>query len=190
MDALRSYLQSFGLLTSEDIALMEGMLVPKSLKQGEYFIREGATCRQTAFIAQGAFRSYYHSSDQEEVTYCFTFANSFLTAYSSLLTQAPTEENIQALTDAELWVMTKEQMDELEATNIRWLRLFKLLAEGEYVQMERRVFMLQRESAETRYQDLLANHPQLLQEIPLSYLASYLGITPRHLSRIRKALAN
>jgi CRP-like cAMP-binding protein len=63
------------------------------------------------------------------------------------------------------------------------------MAEQEYLKLEKRVFMLQKEKAERKYQDLLENHPDYLKHIPLNYLASYLGITQRHLSRIRKEIA-
>lgn len=186
---MKNYLQSFNILTDEEIDSFLELLVPKSLKKGEFFITEGKTCKQVAFIVSGLFRSFYYSSEEEDVTYCFTFENTFLTAYSSFITQLPTDENIQALSDIDLLVISKEKIDQLESTSPNWLRLFKLIAENEYLKMEKRVFMLQRESAETRYHDLLENHPEYLHSIPLNYLASYLGITPRHLSRIRKSIA-
>jgi hypothetical protein len=62
------------------------------------------------------------------------------------------------------------------------------MAEQEYIKMEKRIFILQKESAEKRYEDLLNNQPLYLQLIPLSYLSSYLGITQRHLSRVRKLI--
>ncbi|MFT6983532.1 MAG: CRP-like cAMP-binding protein [Crocinitomicaceae bacterium] len=185
---MKNYLQSFNILTDKEIDSFEDLIISKTLKKGEFFITEGKTCKQVAFINSGLFRSFYYSSEDEDVTYCFTFENTFLTAYSSFITQAPTDENIQALTDVELLIISKEKIDQLESSSTNWLKLFKKIAENEYLKMEKRVFMLQRESAETRYNDLLKNHPEYLHTIPLNYLASYLGITPRHLSRIRKAI--
>ncbi len=66
--------------------------------------------------------------------------------------------------------------------------LLKILTEYEYIELERRIFMLQKETAENKYLDLIKNQPLLVKEIPLNYLASYLGITQRHLSRIRKTI--
>lgn len=186
---MKAYLQSFNILTEEDIDSVQDLVVPKRMKKGEFFITAGQTCKQAAFIVSGLFRSFYYSSEEEEVTYCFTFEHSFLSAYSSFITQLPTDENIQALSDVELWLISKEQIEQLESSSTNWLKLFKRIAENEYINLEKRVFMLQRESAETRYQDLLTHHPEYLHAIPLSYLASYLGITPRHLSRIRKAIS-
>ena len=99
-------------------------------------------------------------------------------------------DNIQALTDVSLMVIPKNEIDRLEKASINWMKLLKVMAEQSYINLEKRIFMLQKEKAEVRYQNLLENDPTLLLEVPLNYLASYLGITQRHLSRIRKALTN
>lgn len=187
---MKDYLRSFNILTDEEIDSFEHKVTYRHLKQGEFLITEGKTCQEVAFLASGAFRSYYHSSTQEEITYCFTFSNSFISAYSSFLSQSETSENIQALTDVDLYWVSRDEILKLEESSTNWLRLFKLIAEQEYIKMEKRIFLLQKESAEKRYEDLLTNQPELLQQIPLHYLSSYLGITQRHLSRIRKSVSN
>lgn len=187
---MREYLQSFNILSEDEINLLERKLIHKKLKKGDFFIQEGYICKEVAFVVSGIFRSYYYSSSGEEVTYCFTFSNSFAGAYSSLLEQKKTVENIQALTDSVLLTISRDDILRLEKSSYNWLKFFKLIAEHEYIAMEKRVFMLQKETAETRYRDLLANQPEFLQLIPLSYLSSYLGITQRHLSRIRKSISN
>ena len=141
-------------------------------------------------MVSGLFRSFYYSSSEEEVTYCFTFSNSFVSAYSSFLSQTKTAENIQALTDIELLTISRDDIFKLERSSTNWLRFFKFIAEQEYIKMEKRIFILQKESAEKRYQDLIRNQPEYLQVIPLNYLSSYLGITQRYLSRIRKSISN
>jgi len=141
-------------------------------------------------VKSGLFRSFYYSSVEEEVTYCFTFANSFVSAYSSLLSQTKTVENIQAIADVELFAISRAEILNLEQSSTNWLKFFKFMAEQEYIKLEKRVFLLQKESAQKRYEDLVINAPEYLQLIPLNYLASYLGITQRHLSRIRKLVSN
>ncbi len=187
---MREYLKSFGILTDEDINLLETSVKVKRLKKGEFFIREGKISKEVAFIKRGFFRSFYHNSNSEEVTYCFTFSNSFIAAYSSFLSQTKTAENIQALMDIEMYAISRDKILALEATNTNWLKFFKFIAEQEYIKMEKRIFLIQKETAEKRYEDLLINHPDYLQMIPLSYISSYLGITQRHLSRIRRSLTN
>lgn len=187
---IKQYLGSFNILTINEIETFVGLLKTKTLKKDDFYIREGKVCNSLAFVTRGVFRSFYYSSTEEEVTYCFTFENNFVTAYSSFISQEKTAENIQALTDIEMLVINKEQINRLEDQGRNWLLLFKTLAEQEYIKMEKRIFLLQKEDAEIRYQNLLKNRPQYLQLIPLQYLASYLGITQRHLSRLRKSLSN
>jgi CRP-like cAMP-binding protein len=187
---MRNYLKSFNILSNEDIDLFESRVIRKTLKKDDYFIQKGKTSKEVTFVVSGLFRSFYYSSSEEEVTYCFTFSNTLLSAYSSFLSQTQTVENIQALTDIELFTISRDEILKLEELSTSWLRFFKYIAEQEYIKMEKRIFILQKESAEKRYEDLLTNQPQYLQLIPLNYLSSYLGITQRHLSRIRKSLSN
>ncbi|MEM6845989.1 MAG: Crp/Fnr family transcriptional regulator [Bacteroidota bacterium] len=185
-----NYLKSFGILTDEEIESFLKVATSKSIRRDEYFIKEGKICKEVMFVLSGVLRSFYYSSDGKETTYCFTFQNSFLTAYSSFIAQTPTQENIQAITDTEMVSVPKEKIIALEKSSTNWLRLFKYLAEQEYIKMEKRIFLLQQEPAEKRYEDLLENHPDYLHAIPLNYLASYLGISQRHLSRIRRSMLN
>lgn len=186
---MKHFLSSFNLLTEAEINELETLLRPVSLQKGEFFIQEGQVAREAAFVESGILRSFYHNSVEEEVTYCFTFANHFLSAYSSYLTEEETVENIQAMTDVQLLTVSREEILRLEETSTNWLKLSKMIAEQEYINMEKRIFLLQKESAEKRYEDLLRHDPALLQHIPLGYLASYLGITQRHLSRLRKSVS-
>ncbi|MCT4700089.1 Crp/Fnr family transcriptional regulator [Tenacibaculum haliotis] len=187
---MKEYLKSFDILSDNEIDLFESKVVSKKVHKGDFFIKEGKICNEIAFVVSGMFRSYYYSSLEEEVTYCFTFSDSFVSAYSSFLSQTKTVENIQALTDVELYTISRKEILELENSSTNWLKFFKFIAEQEYIKMEKRIFILQKETAEKRYRDLLTNDPEYLQIIPLSYLSSYLGITQRHLSRIRKSISN
>ncbi|WP_298487666.1 Crp/Fnr family transcriptional regulator [uncultured Maribacter sp.] len=184
---MRDYLKTFNILTDDEINIFEKKVVLKKLNKGDFFIKEGQVSKEVGFVISGLLRSFYHSSSSEEVTYCFTFSNSFVSAYSSFLSQEKTAENIQALTTIELLTISKDEILKLEKSSTNWLRFFKFIAEQEYIKMEKRIFLLQKENAKQRYHDLLTNQPKLLQLIPLNFLASYLGITQRHFSRIRKS---
>lgn len=185
-----NYLKSFRILSNDDINLFLSLTTMKKIKKGDFFIKEGKICKEVGFVTKGLLRSFYYSSNGEETTYCFTFQNSFVTAYSSFISQTATQENIEALTDVEMLLISKKHVEQLELSNTNWLRVFKKIAEQEYIKMENRIFLLQKESAEMRYNNLLLNHPEYLKYIPLGYLASYLGITQRHLSRIRNKITN
>lgn len=186
---MEQFLRSFNLLKNDEIETALEAARYRKISKGELLIQEGQVCKHVWFVQSGFFRSFYTNNTGEEITYCFSFANSFATAYSSFLTQNESAENIAAITDAEVYSIPRETILQLEQSSVNWLRVSKFMAEQEYMKMEQRVFLLLKESAENRYKDLLQNQPGYLQKIPLHHLASYLGITQRHLSRIRKTYA-
>ncbi|KAB1067962.1 Crp/Fnr family transcriptional regulator [Tamlana haliotis] len=185
-DTLKKALESFNLLTPAEIDDFIQATTNKRLNKSEYFIKAGETCKSVTFVLSGLLRSYHTSDKGDDLTYCITFPNNFMTAYSSFLTNQPTQENIQAITDTELLSIPKDKIENLAKTSLNWLHFQKIIAEQQYIELEKRIFLLQGTSATKRYADLLKNQPNYIQHIPLQYLASYLGVSQRHLSRIRK----
>lgn len=185
---IEAYLKSFGILTDADIAMLEGKTYERFIAKGEFFVKEGQIAKEAGFVKSGHLRSHYYASNGEDVTYCFVLPQTIATAYSSFIMNAPSQENIQALSDTELTCISRDSILELEEESVNWLKLSKFIAQHEYLSMEKRVFLLQKESAENRYMTLLENEPELLQLVSQEQLASYLGITKRHLTRIRGAV--
>ena len=185
---MQNLLRSYQLFSEAEIESLGPVLRSRRLEKGDYLIKAGKICTEIAFVQSGLLRSYYTKDDGDEITYCFTFENTLMTAYSSLITGLPSSENIQALVPTELWVLQKRDLDALAQRSINWILLQKHLAEQQYVELEKRIFSYQKEKASERYRDLLLAQPHYLQQIPLQYLASYLGITRRHLSRIRREM--
>ena len=112
-----------------------------------------------------------------------------MTAYSSFITGQSTDENIQAITSVELLIVPKNKIDDLASKNPNWMKFLKVVAEQQYIELEKRIFQLQKNDALQRYADLIKKQPEYIQNIALQYLASYLGITQRHLSRIRREIS-
>ncbi|MUP37062.1 Crp/Fnr family transcriptional regulator [Labilibaculum euxinus] len=188
-ESLRNMLKSVNILTDSEIAKGLNYFEPKSFGKGDILIESGKTCNWMAFVNSGVLRNFYISSKDEEVTYCLTFPNKVISAFSSFMTQKETFENIHALTNVELLVITQKKYYELMNSSENWLKFSRFVAEQSYIEMENRLLALQIESAIKRYEDLLKFNPDYLQKVPLKYLASYLGITQRHLSRIRKEIS-
>ncbi len=186
---MQNYLRKTGLFENEEIEYFLSFGRHITLSKGSYYISEGETAKKFAFVRLGLLRSFYYSSNSEEVTYCFSFSGDLIAGYSSLITQQKTTENIQALVDCELLEFPKNLLDDLIEKKRNWLLFSKQIAETKYIKLEKRVFILQKESALLRYKELLDNHSNYLENIPLGYLASYLGISQRHLSRIRKQVS-
>ncbi|MGJ1267533.1 Crp/Fnr family transcriptional regulator [Sphingobacterium spiritivorum] len=185
---ISSYLESFELFTASEVDVIASHFKPKSLKKGDYFIREGNYLSEVALVVSGIFRSYYLNDNMDEITYCFRFPQELLAAYSSLIQQTPSLENIQAISNAELVVISADDIRKLDDLYPGWIRFQKMIAEQQYIELEQRIFQLQRQQAIQRYTSLLQNQPDYIRLIPLQYLATYLGITQRHLSRIRREI--
>lgn len=188
-EALAEHFRKYKILSEKEIEEIVLLARIKSLGKGDFFTTEGEVCREVAWVRSGMFRSYYVSSEGEEITYCITFPASLLTAYSSFITGSGTPENIQAITNAELFVLPRSKIEEFSRNSYRWQSLLRSIAEQQYLELEQRIFLLQKEKARQRYLRLLDEHPEFVRSIPLQYLASYLGITQRHLSRLRKEIA-
>jgi len=185
---LLEYLKQYNLFTDSEINEFISLATISTIKKGDFFIKQDEICTTLSFVNFGIFRSYYYCNNDEEITYCFTFPNSLLVAYSSFITQNKSEENLQALTDSEIISISKKELENLAESNNKWLNFLKIIAEKEYVELEKWIFNHQKSNAQKRYVDLINNYPQFVQQIPLHYIASYLGITQRHLSRIRASI--
>ncbi len=186
---VHEFFRSFELFSENEIEEFLQLFEIRKVSKNEYFIQEGEKCREVAFIQSGIFRSFYLSDGGKDMTYCFRFPNMMMAAYSSFISGCLSKESMQAITDAELLTLKKEKMDTFIQGNLKWVMFLKMIAEQEYLELENRFFQLQRDSATQRYETLLKNYPDYIQKIPLQYLASYLGITQRHLSRIRKEIS-
>lgn len=183
------YFQSFAIFSEEEIKELLILFESKKVNKNDYFVQEGDQCKEIAFITSGIFRSYYISDQGKDMTYCFRFPNDLMASYSSFISGNPSTETMQAISDADLLILKKDKIEELVRRHPNWTLFLKMIAEQEYMELEKRFFQLQRNTAAERYKDLLENHPGYIQNIPLQYLASYLGITQRHLSRIRKEIS-
>lgn len=173
-------------LTEADLDELDQVMKTIQLEKQDYFIREGNVCRQLAFLSKGILRSFYVKDNGEEITDCIMFEGQLVTAYSSLITGQPAFENIQAITDCELQMVDRDDLYRLYEHNIRWANTGRTFGEQEFVMMEQRIRSFQQYTAKERYEEMVRRHPRMIQQVPLQYLASYLGITPQHLSRLRK----
>lgn len=186
---MKAFFEQLNMLTIDELDQIDNYITKRTLKKGDFLIREGKICDEVVFIRSGILRSFYLSDKGEEITYCLTFEGNMMTAFSSLITGKPTEESIQALTDVKLMAIKKIHLDALYQSATAWLKVGKYLTELQYVGLENRIFSYQKFSAKKRYEELMARQPGHILKIPVQYLASFLNITPRHLSRLRKEIS-
>lgn len=185
---MKSVFQSIQVLPQEELDQLDDLISIKKLKKGEILLNENQVCNEIYFIKSGILRSYFFNHQGDEITNCFAFENEFMASFTSFITQEVAEESIQALADTELQIISRESLEKLYKTGIHWQEIGRKLTEMEYVTLQKRMISFQKLSGKQRYEELYQNHQKYIQLIPLQYLASYLGVTPRHLSRIRKAI--
>ena len=185
---MKSVFQSIQVLPQEELDQLDDLISIKKLKKGEILLNENEVCNEIYFIKSGILRSYFFNHQGDEITNCFAFENEFMASFTSFITQEVAEESIQALADTELQIISRESLEKLYKTGIHWQEIGRKLTEMEYVTLQKRMISFQKLSGKQRYEELYQNHQKYIQLIPLQYLASYLGVTPRHLSRIRKAI--
>ena len=160
----------------------------QTLQKGEFFVRQDKICRQIAFINKGTLRTYYHNDKAEEINSCFCTENNFTTSYRSFILQKPSHLSIQALEETELYVIEYEQLQNLYKISPIWQNVGRTITEKEYIVMEQYASVLSNETAKEKYLRLLKEQPQIIQKVPVKHIASYLGITTRTLSRIRREI--
>lgn len=185
---LQAFIRQYVTFTPEEWQHAAPMFRPVHLPKGEYFIDYGQVARHIAFTQAGYLRVYYVTQGRE-ITRDITPLHSFATALPSYVKQTPSVEIISAATDCDLLLIAKKDLDTLYHTNPKWLELGRRVVEEMFVQAQMRLYAFITQSAEVRYRDLMTTYPDILREVPLQFVASYLGITQQSLSRLRRKIA-
>lgn len=188
METFNKYLQQFPHYNPSVFEFIKPYLSVINLKAGDYFLREGKISKQIGFVEEGLFRLYY-LNDGKEVTNCFCKENTITCSYQSLITQTESDLAIQAIEDSKLIVFSYASLQQLYAKDLFWQQVGRLAAENEFITTACHNRFLSDLSATERYQQILENEGDLLQRVPLNYLATYMQIAPETLSRIRKKLS-
>ena len=144
----------------------------------------GHTCKTIYFVKEGCVRIYYFKEDID-ITESFEFENAFVARAESLFTGKPSLKAIQAIEDSSLIAIDSNRLFQLFDTHHDLERLLRKIIETTYVNTVNRIESLQFHTADERYLHLIKDHKDVLKRVPLKYIASYLGITPVSLSRIR-----
>ena len=190
MDIFKSFLQSITSLSDEEFSASMQHFYSMQLNKGDYFVRQGQTCRRIGFVIKGLLRVYYLNEKAEEITSCFCTENKFTTSYKSFIDQKPSELSIQALEKTELLAIDYDLLIELYASSPTWQSIGRIITEQEYLTMEKYASVLNTETAKEKYLRLLNEQPDVIHRAQVEDIASYLGVTRRTLSRIRKELAS
>lgn len=185
-DSLIRYLLQFGQLNAQQIELIESKVVEVKLHKEAYFSEAGKISKRVGFVTEGILRVYYYNKDGDEITRYFIDEHNFAVDLNSFNAQIPSSEYIQAVTDCTMLVFSAEALKELSLTIMNWDAIVGKITELSLLEKVNRISPMLAEDATTRYKNFLNKYPNLANRIPLSFLASYIGITQSSLSRIRK----
>ncbi len=157
------------------------------LKKNTLFVEEGKVCPYFCFIESGILQHNILVEGEEKTTY-LALKNSATAALKSFMHQIPSRKNIKAISDCDLFVIDQKNFQNLLENNEAFHRFYYNLIENQIYRIDDYRIDLLTLTPEERYKKLLLNEPKLLKEVPLHYLASFLGISSRHMSRIRKSV--
>lgn len=184
MEKLKSYFERNG-ITGEDLTKILSKFTLKSFKKSELLVEHGKSSPHLGYVESGMFQYYILAEGEETTTYVAT-ENMFITSLIGYFSELPTQENIRALMNGKVWMINKSTITGLIHDIPKFKDFYIALLEWHICAIENSRNDLIRLTAEQRYEKILKQEPHLLEHIPLQYLAAILGVTPRHLSRIRK----
>ncbi len=176
-------------LTEEEKKTLPSFFTHKKLRKKQYLLQEGDVCKYTVFVNKGLLRSYSVDAAGSEHIVQFAPEDWWMADIYSFLTGEPSGCNIDAMEDSELLLITKTAQDEMVIQIPAMERYLRLLMQSHLIALQRRVISSLNFTAEDKYLQLLSLSPGIVQRVPQHYIASYLGITPETLSRIRRQIA-
>jgi CRP-like cAMP-binding protein len=186
MEHLYQYLNKLNPITEETLKKLFPLFQERTLRKNDYFIKDGEYAREIGFLTHGVLRGFYRDSEGVEYNKHFFTPPSFIGGYASLITEAPGQINQQALSDAIILVADFSALISLYDSCPDLERAARKLAEHFFVQKEQREIEIVRLDADKRYLIFQQEYPDLENLIPQYHIASYLGITPTQLSRVRR----
>jgi CRP-like cAMP-binding protein len=185
---LQEFAQRFDFLNSSDVELIMQHVEITPMKKGAYFTEAGEMCKHVALIQEGLFRCYYIKENGEEVNASFRWEGKIMGAYECIIKSTPSSQYIQALEDSIVLKIDFTELEKLYDNNRNLERAAKMLLQNTLAEALQKIESFIVDNPETRYLKIMKEYPDLNQRIPNKYIASFLGITPVSLSRIRKRL--
>jgi CRP-like cAMP-binding protein len=184
---LREFIARILDVTESEWRAHRDCLTRRFLRKGEFLVSAGQVCNKVSFVNKGSFRVFMEVNGAELTKYFF-FQHEYATEYISFLTRQPSEISVKALEDAELIELSYDRVQVLYEAYPVWQKYGRLMAEHIFIDLCQRNQALLHQTPEENYIKLLENRPDIIEKIPQQHIASYLGIQPESLSRIRKRL--
>ncbi len=189
IEPLLNYFEKMIALSKEEKELVTQYFHPRLYRKRQYVLQEGNICNQMYFVVRGCLRMY--KIDEEGNTHLLQFAaeNYWINDLGSFYSEKPSELNIDALEDTMVLQVSHDDLISLYTTAPKFHRIFRVLIENSYVSLQKRLLQTISSTAEDRYQYFLETYPHLANRLSQTQIASFLGITPEFLSRLRNKLS-
>ena len=184
-DRLREHVARLVPLTDEEFLSCTSLMVPKRVRKGSYLAQEGEVAKYLSFVTKGCLRAYGIDKKGEEHIVQFALEGWWISDLYSFLTGKPGEYFIDALEDSDVLLIDANAYEKLCTTVSKFERYFRILLQNNYIATHKRVLASIGLSAEERYLQMLEDYPTIVRRVAQRHIASYLGITPEALSRIR-----
>ncbi|HEX6849225.1 MAG TPA: Crp/Fnr family transcriptional regulator [Chitinophagaceae bacterium] len=176
--------------SDEDLTVIKKHLTPKKLRKKQYLLQEGDVCKFVAFVEKGALKSYTIDEKGTEHIIQFALEGWLISDLYSFLTGEPATYTIDAIEDCELVLISKNANEDLLRTLPKYETWIRLQITGAYVALQKRLTSIISLSLEERYKSFTSVYPQIVQRVPQHMIASYMGLTPETLSRVRKKITS
>jgi CRP-like cAMP-binding protein len=175
-------------LTPEEVRYFVSLLKHKNIRKRQYLVQEGDIARYQYFVNEGCLRTFHTDDKGMEHNVQFSIENWWTGDMYSFLTQTPGKYNIVAIEDSDLFCIDSEALELLYTKVPKFEKFFRHLLQNAFVALQERILSGMSESAEDRYQNFRKKFSEMDKRIPQNQIASFLGITPESLSRVRKQL--
>ncbi|WP_262245204.1 Crp/Fnr family transcriptional regulator [Parapedobacter soli] len=186
--AINDYVNRCGIFSLQDMAVFNDLLKPQSIKKKQLLLREGEVCNFEAYIASGCLRTFYIDENGSEVILQFSIEDWWVSDIGSFHDRTPSSLYIEAIEDSELLMLSPTRKEELLTRLPQFERVFRLMVQRHVSALEHRLIRTIAKTAEERYVEFINRYPQIAMRVPQHYIASYLGMTPEFLSKIRRRL--
>lgn len=180
-------LKSITSLEPDEETLFLNAFKSYTLKKNEHFLQASEVCSKLGFLSKGLVR-YYVYKNHEEATLEFTKEGEFVADYGSFISKEPSIQNIEALEDCEFLVIEYDELQKLYKVSKNANLLGRIIIEHRFIIMVNQLLTVHRYTPEDRYRYFLQHYKDLAQRIPQYLIASYVGVKPQSLSRIRKRI--
>lgn len=184
-DAFRKYLEDKIALTSQDLELIESLSSFKKLRKRQYLLQEGDVWRFNAFVCKGFLRSYYVDEKGQEHIMQFAPENYWTGDRESMESGLPSKNNVDAIEDSEVLLLKKEDFELIRKTVPAFDDFANKTLQRHLLVLQERIHVSLSLSAEEKYSNFISKYPSISNRVPLHMVASYLGVSPETLSRVR-----